>query len=995
VKTILLALATATLSWGACASSPCSAAITSGGLTASITRGSLQNQSMELMAGLDDMNLGVATTPGNKLLCSYGMCFGVWNASGSAPLWSIYFDDTTVESQGDCFLALDATIDHYTVHLWRDVANMRLGVSVYENTTGMVLRTCVFEISALASTATIQARGSYVGGANTGAAEVGGTIRFLRVRTGVTPATLVTPISGPFAMHAPAPHGGQVAACYDLVDYEFDNSLDDCSSGGVDDLTGTPTYSDTDLFGPVCPDFPWTSLATGSTATLNASACYSLNDSATLTYEWAYAVGFDGVDQSATIVDDADPTTTSSALTLFGGANFTVTVTDTDMDTASSTAHFGVVPVNPTTYAVDMTTAGFTAAERSILGPQIQMGHNPSPWADNRVEALTKTQLGNLNASYNWQLPARTPLYLPFWRDTSAGTISFSSGSATITGSGTNFQTAACGGGTSPSDGAKLIWQYTGTDSLLHYGSNNIASCASATSMAMATVYPSSPVAPWPSAPTGVTYHIVTNASSATYGYWVYNSFPGNYYENAMAARTAYARSGIDWYQQFFLLMSDYWNEWNDYFYDCVPASNNKSPGNEVCSLESRYYELTGVALYAVHTGAAVDLAAARNIGAWYSQYASTLTEVEDQRNDGYVLAGLAVLCQIDGAYNSGQWCTDLADFVTSYSAYEGDHGDAFQKFYTGVSSITNPNCSATVTNGSKTVTISGSGCVFPYTTGSEDLNFWSWGGTSSARPTNNAAGDSQLYPIDVVNVGAGTLTLYDNYTGSTTSGRGFTVGGLIGWGFQPYMEAILGQGFYMAANALNGIDNTARDLARAAGLIAVEASMDGYNVQVGGMYNGVTFPGCPASMTYPNSTPLISSPTLYCWGAELPGRVTASQARDLSLETQRAYSLAYAATSDAAILAMVELFRAQAFCPQAPIAWACGDGTPDGEYLDAFDTYNTGGIGTSLAKHYGQFTGFAHAAAAWPGQDVAEAAATGPSGRLSGNVRFSGNIRF
>src|SRR5262249_32416746 len=108
---------------------------------------------------------------------------------------------------------------------------------------------------------------------------------------------------------------------------------------------------------------------------------------------------------------------------------------------------------------------------------------------------------------------------------------------------------------------------------------------------------------------------------------------------------------------------------------------------------------------------------------------------------------------------------------------------------------------------------------------------FWVWNGTPSILPipgtsTAPAGGDTTYYvlgcasPVSNVCSGVTAATLDRNYERSSCSpctNQGFLIGynqasDLVGWGALPYGEGILGQGFGLAAIALDGVNNTARD---------------------------------------------------------------------------------------------------------------------------------------------------------------------------------------
>jgi len=172
-------------------------------------------------------------------------------------------------------------------------------------------------------------------------------------------------------------------------------------------------------------------LRAGQTTNLTTSS-FSYKTPSTLTYAWTETTSLIGTTQSAiwSGASTATPSVTGLVGDIWGARPFNLhlVVTDVDMDSTACDFHAGVV----TQDSIGRVVTGddtFDSAIGRILAA------NENPWTfmnDVRDRELT-LQTTNYDDYY-------TPLY---WENALAGTVSFSVGSATVTGSGTNFIDAA------------------------------------------------------------------------------------------------------------------------------------------------------------------------------------------------------------------------------------------------------------------------------------------------------------------------------------------------------------------------------------------------------------------------------------------------------------------------------------------------------------------------------------------------------------------------
>lgn len=976
MRVLLLLLVSAVGAFAQCAGAPCSAAIPTTSATATPNFGNLGGTSFQVIFRLTNIDWTNSNTIGQFADSSYAAFGGMRPVhfgflSGSLTCGG---PDTYAE---DCLITYNTSATDITVRLTRNVGAMTFTFEAQNTETGVALfspQTRV--ISSLASNATITANGIAVGMAN-----ADGRIAFMRASTTLATIGTTIPI---------ADYGG-----WDLGNWEFTNNGND-SSGLGQTISGLSTYYGTPTYSPSCSAGTPRTVRLGQTITLDGSGSQPLDGGTSLTYSWSYITGLDGVDQGATLTGGTTATPTSSALNEFGSANFELTVSDSSMNSSTCEVHNGVVPFDAGTGVVDLDAVGLTSAQKTLAGNAlIAYGQNPWEWADDRTWAQLELQACNIGRSWSTTACSDPGVYAPYWRDFKAGTISFSSGSTTVTGSGTSLQTLACAGGSSPSSGAQLIWRYTGTDGETHYTYQDIAGCTSETSITLAHAYPSSPIAPWPSAPSGVSFTIVLG-NDATGNTWWYNSAPGNYYDNVLAGWTLYKRSGIDLAWDFATELSQLWRENPrlDYFLNCDDFSNNVNPSGSACVSEMRSASALGQFMMEQESGGSILLPGLQAL-CNHNEYMLSLFSANgfDPREAGYNLAFISACALVDPSPST--WQTDIQDALAFFTSIRDDH-DSFPFFsYSWAHSSISTGGSVSVTNGSTAVV--GSGTNF-----SGDMvgnAFLTWGGTLGTFPADNSAVDTTPRYITAV-ADSTHLTLSGNYTGTTASGRNWTMGGfsgLVGWGIQPYMEALLGQAMGYAAAALdrNAFDGTGADLYETyqEGL-ALMLVNDAITPDRGGFYNGLYFPNCDVPM-YENA----SAPQLYCYGATdfvTNGGTAAahSQLRILSMESMTLMAQVYQRTQNATIKTAADTLMDQQFCPS--MGYDCV-GSSDGYWIDQYDPGGDFMINTPPAgqqpKWFGELAGFANAVGTWPAARLSTPAGAGSP--FGGRVVISGKVRF
>ena len=322
-----------------------------------------------------------------------------------------------------------------------------------------------------------------------------------------------------------------------------------------------------------------------------------------------------------------------------------------------------------------------------------------------------------------------------------------------------------------------------------------------------------------------------------------------------------------------------------------------------------------------------------------------------DQREFGYALIRASLCAMFDTDPTTAASCRyALVNVSTSVivNTLDSSNGVApyFPVPYWTVTSFQGPlavnGSSVCVTNGSKNV--QGSGTSFYNFPSSSTIVFFS---NPGVQPANNLAMDATTYYANFVDTG--DITLDRNYTGTTgctgVSGtnKGYGIADSVnqnppynGYGSQPFMQGLLGEGMALASlatkcvsagNPTNCDNTTSANLQTWANDAAVWISTIGYDPLTQGVYQGAGFVNC---------TP--ASGNTLCNSSNLPyGERVIAQEADGGI--QWAYRLT-GSTSSVAI--STTLYSA---------AWSNSNGIPD--YNPPAGQYVGPGNFTSI-KYYG-----------------------------------------
>lgn len=733
-----------------------------------------------------------------------------------------------------------------------------------------------------------------------------------------------------FSTLAPDNHIPTEFTSADLVDWRFEGNLNDTGPFHIR-LGSSASFAPTPVYAPGCKAGTPSTLRAGFAIQLDGTGSYPLDGNPTLSYLWQQLRG-----PSTAVWDNHTAVSPNLQGLIFGTYSFQLTVTDQSGQSSSCTVRDGLVSTDS-----NGVVAFANPLINTMAGSSVREGFSPWPWFEDRNRAAANAQINNLNT-----------YYLPWWRTFQPGTITLTAGSATITGQGAALR-ALCNGGTAPRNGAFIVWRYTGTDSLTHYASRSIAGCADDTHVTMTAPYPTTP---WNALPDcsmgcgGLSFTYLWDGDTGG-SVWGYSPAPANYYDNVAGFYTLYYRTGITDYLTSARLLADEW--WEHPSIDQGTGCNLLQANYDSC-WQRRQIAVLGLVMRALD--GRPDMWPGLRIiwdrfRYYISNYFVTNGVLDDIREDAYVLAMVAECGLVEPDPSQKQQCQDTLVNSTGpvWSKYQGADG-GWEAFYSGgPTSITSLAGSGSVSVTHNSATVTGVGTNWTAAQFASGY-LWIFNPPAALQPPSNAQGDPAYYTVTFVN--PTTLTLDRPYEGRTGTDKGyvFGTGNFVGWGAQPFMEGLLATAFSMAASALDGYNNTARDLFHHYTADAVQwIRTYGINRDsTGGAFTGAQFPGC---------IPPIPSTDRMCY----PAGATPSQNRTLAAELMRALGAAYAHSPSADLKADGDRLMSQMFSKPGT-----GGPNPDGFYVSDWDdvtgTYLTGTPPLGIApKWFGEFFGFSN----------------------------------
>jgi len=803
--------------------------------------------------------------------------------------------------------------------------------------------------------------------------------------------------SGTIPVGAAAPSGSSGG---DLADWELDGNGNDSSGHNLNITFGTqPSYIASPAYPPACNAGVSQSFRVGQAATLDGTGAFPLDGGTTLSYSWAQipstlsGVPMQNLTWSSTAV--AKPTITGLAS---GPANFQLTVTQGNGQSATCTVHDGAVATDSSGVVINATgNASLDSAINTLIGPQVQLGQNPWPYYDQAAIADAALQAADLDRDY-----------LDYWDSPGPGTVSVTTGSHIVTGMGTAFTTTFCqgpGNPTTPQSSATIIvWYPTGrmVNGVQETGRRrmNVNSCISDTQLNASLP---SDGTPWtsdaqPGAGLNYTAEFLNHL-------WEYGGAPANYYDNVQAYYALYFRSGIDNYLAAARKLADRF--WTSPEIDRGMAFN---VGDWFGAQNGRANEISGLVLRALDTfdGNPDMWAGLHNV--WtYTDWLLTAAYPAwtsgggiDPREFGYTLAQAAYGALWDTDPTWQAYCRSMIEssFQSSSAGIWPKTLDPVQQGWlqwvatksTFDSGQAWSGATVTLANGSNVVTCSSGNCGWQASDfAAYDVNtgLACSSGSTSCGPVPVLFTDSAVFPADSSHTDAVSycypnactfidsnhFTLDGPYAG--TSGIhgwvfgvaggvvGANVSGVVGWGALPYMEGILGWAFdlagkAMACNATGGpavCDDTTSATANSYSAKAINW-ITTYGVMPG--YYGISymagFPACGTSVDAGN-----------LWCTKTYNNIAS---RELMGDAYRGLATFYRRTGTPALKTMLDNWFAGMWAkpgtnPLLP--------SPDGQYDSSFDPSGCSGCGFFLTdgapysqKFFGQHFGISNEGG-WP----------------------------
>ena len=577
--------------------------------------------------------------------------------------------------------------------------------------------------------------------------------------------------------------------------------------------------------------------------------------------------------------------------------------------------------------------------------------------------------------------------------DQGPGTVTVTSGSAALTGSGTQFKTggqyALCDSGGNPLPGENVVIWHPSDTSKAGRLVFSVAGCASDTQATLSVAYNANVAGQGVPAGSGLTYSIATSAQLS----WLDvggSAQTINYYDNVVGYYLLWLRSGIDTYLTAARQLADtfYFSPYFDQGYAQEYGGDGlaRYPGRAISALglwlrakDSPQVDMTTgmerVASFALNS---------------INVYDPSVQTVGDARESGYFLAEVAYTAALDtsttrydlSTYVQGQTNSTYAAAAAVAIANAVSPSGSLNIWYTGQDAngdwptsnlgagpMTSAGGTATVAlmNGSPSVV--GTNTAWVCSSFPAGTPIWFWHGTPNVAPGSNAAGDPAAYVVSACS-DATHLTLASNYSGSSCAACGYEANSFLGWGNYGYMMGIATRAMHYAAGAIAASDPVNSAYARA---LAVKANgwllNRAYRADTHGFNFGVDWVNCPVPVAAGNTncSQASSIPNSLGWSAE--GLI--------------GFASTYAYNGDSSTKAAADAMYNQMWAK--PGTCAAGSticnatATAGNNYMTQLDTGVDGFMlaGTPAApKWFGQYFGFGDYSA-WPAVRLGGVAAT------------------
>ncbi len=672
-----------------------------------------------------------------------------------------------------------------------------------------------------------------------------GTVAFLRGYSTVV------------ALNSKPPFGG--AGVGNLFDFEFNGNGSDVSGHRLtmSGLRGA-SYTTANTYPPACIMPPQTTFRAGQPVTgLDWSNSFPLDGGSTISYV-AQQISGNYTTTAASSLQWSSQTAAKPTLSGFIAGSYTIQLTVTDGSNQSTTCS--------TKYGAVATDANGSViipnpVHAKILGPIMAAQSNPWQSYVTAAKAYAANIMGRMAGTW----PAN-PQLVDYWNAPANGTVTVTSGSPAVVGSGTTFTTTFCQGPGSPTVPKQIngqapllvVWYVVGGN-LYPAGTTgrrmySVLSCSDDTHMTLGGNYRTDT---YVTAGSGLTYSYIdmgVTGGAGSIGGWTAGNSPGNYYDNVMAFYALWYSTGIDDYLVAARTLADMW--WSYMGIDKGMQYDNN--GDYI--LQTRSLSMLGLFLRNADNPP-YDYTPGITMMINYLMGASHPTDCNvqvgpvanpvppppaggtcgfDLRESGYGVRFVATDAMTNS--NPAQVAADLAalsrDMNNKWTPAK-TAGNFWQELISAGSSAWETGTTVGVTPGSPAVTISG---------GTWNSN-WFYAGTppygqfmlsssGTHMPVNNAPFDSQWYWLCYTN----PTTAYFcnpsngspvNYNGSFYgTGLGWEMG-YLGYGLEPWMNGMLANGFYAVSQALAASDPTN----------AANAALYTLNISTFMQLNGVAYP--------------------------------------------------------------------------------------------------------------------------------------------------------
>ena len=671
---------------------------------------------------------GCTQTAAYQLLLGHAN-FQIRQVGGAA---SLEFDDNVDSNQGlgnivqsytghtDFTIRFqrDSTLSRYTVEMWDTQTGSRWYVGIRRLTLAALNLSGTFTIGGASTTCNIGAVRQY--------------------------ASVVALNSAP-----PKSRSGTG----DLGSWELEGNGTDDSGRALTLTTTGVTYTTTPTGSPVAcfrvSGNSYLSIRAGASNTLDS--CSYTNSDGALTLQWQQTAG-----PSTTAFSSRTAASTTITGTVAGEYTYQLVASDGTNSTTLTQAVGAVATDSNGVIISGDANADF------LFGPALRLGVGPWPYADRANVEMAATYGGlaaSATAGTSWDNT---------WQTAKAGTVSFTNGTTTVTGTGTSFQADYCGGGTTPTETTHIVLFSSPKQRL------QVTTCGSNTSLTVAADASISTVS-------GVQHSKMINLA---YLYWggaeggVGGSDNANYYDSVLAHYALHYRSGLTQYRTYARTVADRWTDSPFFAVQAAPRLWALS------GIMWRAYESSDSALWTrLHT----KLDAVQTS-------ADVTTRIPDVREQAYEIAFLGIGGKLSpDSVRRTNYTTAVTNAAANRWTPQRKANGQWENLINGYSPWNGQAGTVTLTNGSTTVTGSGTNWQSSWASGGYDKVWFT--------ADNNGTNPDTVYFTPYTWVSATSITLPRGYDGiNAGAGKAWQFcSNLCGVGTQPFQLGLAGSSWEYA----------------------------------------------------------------------------------------------------------------------------------------------------------------------------------------------------